>query len=1018
LRPADATAFGSQTSSIVRWRGTRIRGMMAGDPLITLSGEDNPDLIGLPGISSSLIAKLSHHTQLEHDMPEVPRILFIEDNEGHIELVRRAFAAATDRYAIRFAGSLQEALLLWPTFSPELVVSDFRLPDGTGLDLLKTIPESAPIPIIIMTSHGSEQVAVEAMKAGAHDYIVKSEGALATLPKLCGVVLREWAQKEQTRLAQQELNIWMEIFRNAEWGVAFNRADIPKLETINQAYARMHGYTLEELRGMPIETVYPPECHDRLREKFLLDQTHDHYSIESLHIRKDGSTFPALIDITVLRDLAGTPKYRIANVQDMTERKKTEAKIIQTNAELRCIEQELQRELQVQSSLADLFGPLLTPSLDSSKIAELICRKAIGLTASPLGYVALADSKAKAMVVYSVGDRGNGALLEPASLETTAHPCNERGEYPSLWGFPLAVREPFLTNRVADQPDICRFLAVPVTLGSELVGQIGVANSSADYGDGDGKTLLRLAEYLSLAIQKLRYEERIIAKEQRLHDIFETSNSGIFLLDKEWQILFANRRMNEMFGFESDSLLGMPYCNLVDEGELPRALTSIRRLAAGEPQVHAERLFRRKNGERFWGLITGNRMANTDNPREAFVCTITDITLQKQAEEERSKLHEQLVQAQKMEVVGRLAGGIAHDFNNIITGIIGYVTLAKMRPTDANTVTGYLDHVEELGNKAADLTRSLLAFSRKQPLNMQQLDVNKLLLGTDRIMSRIIRANIAWKTDISSQPLLILADDRQLEQVLLNLIANACDAMPTGGTLTIGTATCTISPDNQSRPAAVKPGSYALIAVTDSGIGIAADQLDRVFEPFFTTKEVGKGTGLGLAMVYGIIKDHGGYVEIASQPQAGTTVRIYLPILSRSAEDAAPPLTEELLRGNETILVGTDDHSVRSVIRYTLEEFGYTVIEAVDGDEAVHKYRTLQNSIDLVVLDAIMLNREGTTASNEIRAIAPHGRVIIMNGYTNAYLGDESSVTAACINKPVRPSELLHRVRESLNEHA
>jgi|GEM_PF-1805561 len=384
---------------------------------------------------------------------------------------------------------------------------------------------------------------------------------------------------------------------------------------------------------------------------------------------------------------------------------------------------------------------------------------------------------------------------------------------------------------------------------------------------------------------------------------------------------------------------------------------------------------------------------------------------------EKKSLQAQLLHSQKMEAIGTLAGGIAHDFNNILTAIIGYSNLIRMKLEDGDPLREYLDHILTASERAASLTHSLLAFSRKQIINPQPVNLNELVQRVEKLLSRLMGEDIDLLITLSDPPLTVMADPGQIEQVLMNLATNARDAMPAGGLLTITAESAEITEQYIALHGYGTVGKYAVISVSDTGIGIDETIRARIFEPFFTTKETGKGTGLGLSIAYGIIKAQNGYINCYSEPGKGTTFKIYLPLTSAAATRQDVMDSRLLQGGRETILVAEDNAEVRKLARTILIEFGYTVIEAVDGVDAVKKFTDHGDAVRLLLFDIIMPRKNGKDAYEEIRKIRPGIKVIFMSGYTadisrrRGFL-DEGLVL---LTKPLSPQELLRKIREVLD---
>ncbi|UCE79781.1 MAG: response regulator [Nitrospiraceae bacterium] len=384
---------------------------------------------------------------------------------------------------------------------------------------------------------------------------------------------------------------------------------------------------------------------------------------------------------------------------------------------------------------------------------------------------------------------------------------------------------------------------------------------------------------------------------------------------------------------------------------------------------------------------------------------------------ERQKLEQQLLHSQRLEAVGQLAGGIAHDFNNILTTIMGYGSLIKMEMKENDHLRNHVEQILSSAEMASTLTQNLLAFSRKQIINPQPVKLNEIITKTEKILSRLVGEDIELKT-ILAEDMTIIADSGQIEQVLMNLATNARDSMPRGGALTFETDIVELDKKFQETHGFGRPGVYGMISVTDSGIGMDKNTRERVFEPFFTTKEIGKGTGLGLSMVYGIVKQHNGFINVYSEPSKGTTFKIYLPLIEAEAKEISITKLPSLQGGTETILVAEDDESVRKLTRDILEKFGYRVIVAEDGEDAVNKFMENKNKINLLLLDVIMPKREGKEVYEEIKGIKPDVKALFLSGYSEDLLQKKGVLEKGLhfIFKPVAVNDLLRKVREVLDK--
>jgi nitrogen-specific signal transduction histidine kinase/CheY-like chemotaxis protein len=388
---------------------------------------------------------------------------------------------------------------------------------------------------------------------------------------------------------------------------------------------------------------------------------------------------------------------------------------------------------------------------------------------------------------------------------------------------------------------------------------------------------------------------------------------------------------------------------------------------------------------------------------------------------ERKRLEDQLRHSQKMEAVGLLAGGIAHDFNNILTAIIGYGSLTKMKLNPGDQLMHNVDEIIASAERGAALTQSLLAFSRKQLINPQPVNISNIIERVSKLLLRLIGEDIKLETVPASADLIVIADSGQIEQVLMNLVTNARDSMPDGGFLNIETRQVVLDEGFIASHGYGKPGDYALIALSDTGIGMESKTAERIFEPFFTTKEMGHGTGLGLSIVYSIVKQHEGYINVYTEPGKGTTFKIYLPLAKLTNDEvvklnpAVPPIQNQ---GNETVLVAEDDEPLRRLVGSVLEEFGYTVIVAADGEEAMRKIREHGEQIQLLLLDVIMPKKNGKEVYEEARRLIPGVKALFASGYTADIVHKKGILDEGLdfVSKPISPNELLRKVREVLDK--
>ncbi len=506
-------------------------------------------------------------------------------------------------------------------------------------------------------------------------------------------------------------------------------------------------------------------------------------------------------------------------------------------------------------------------------------------------------------------------------------------------------------------------------------------------------------------------DEALRQSEKRFRALIENSSDAISLIDGEGKVLFSSHATSPILGYELKERIGRDIFELVHPDDRGVTLAGFTRLL-GSPRgkTSVQIRYRHKQGHWRWLEALGNNLLEEPGVR-AIVVNYRDIT-------ERKQLEEQLFQAQKMEAVGRLAGGVAHDFNNLLTAIIGYSEIVIDKLPGASPLRRNVVEIKRAAERAASLTRQLLAFSRMQVMSPQVLDLNSVMAELTRMLRRLIGEDIDLITVPGESLGRVKADPTQIEQVIMNLALNARDAMPHGGKLIIETSNATLDAEVGGGQMKVEPGAYILLSVKDTGCGMDKETRARVFEPFFTTKEKGKGTGLGLATVYGIVKQSGGYIWVESEKDQGATFKIYLPVVKeqaiRAAEAEAPPANME---GDETILLVEDESSVRLLVQTVLEAKGYHVIDARSGDDALKLCENYKGRLDMVLTDMVLPEINGRELAQRLTAIRPHTKVLFMSGYSGAALGGESilELNAAFIQKPFTTDSLARKVREVLD---
>ncbi|MCP4630938.1 MAG: PAS domain S-box protein [bacterium] len=532
---------------------------------------------------------------------------------------------------------------------------------------------------------------------------------------------------------------------------------------------------------------------------------------------------------------------------------------------------------------------------------------------------------------------------------------------------------------------------------------------------------------LQYNLEQLQQREKALRdSEERFRLLAENAVDNIWILDPEdLRFIYVSPSVEAIAGYTPDEMMGLeldqiltPESNDLSNRflamELPKNLKDPARTSRMEMQVY------HKNGTIVWVETIARAMYINWLSAYGIIGVTRDITQRKESEEERKKLQDQLLQSQKMEAIGTLAGGIAHDFNNSLQGILGYSQILIFEKKEGDPDLKLLEQIEKAAKRSSELTRQLLTFSRKLNSQLRPLDINQEVRQLEQLLGRTIPKMISIQTPLADNLKIINGDPVQIEQMIMNLCINARDAMPDGGKLVIESRNTWLDNDYCKMYFAAVPGEYVMLSISDNGIGMDRQTLEHIFEPFFTTKKVDEGTGLGLSMVYGIVKNHGGHINCESKPGNGTTFKIYLPIIEEMEKQSPEQRTEteQTPLGNETILLVDDEDYLRDLGQRMLTKFGYTVLTAPDGETAVQIYREKGKQISLVVLDLIMPGIGGQNCLDLILKDDPSARVIIASGYSvePSTLSKLELKSYGFITKPFELNQMLNIVRRALDE--
>jgi PAS domain S-box-containing protein len=731
---------------------------------------------------------------------------------------------------------------------------------------------------------------------------------------------------------------------------------------VNQRMAEICGYAPDEMEGrVSHELLLPPEVQPRARARLAERLAGVPGGFEAVLLRRDGSRLWAQVAGVPYRDGTGAVIGTIEVVKDVTEQRMAAEQLRASEERLRLI-----------------LGQV--PALIWTTDRELRFTSSAG---QALAALALDPDQVRGLSLYQYFGTEN-----PDALGIAEHRRALGGEvsrYEMEWGGRIfsSVVEPF------------RDAAGAVT------GVLGVALDVTD---------------------RHRAGEVLRAHDRRFRSLIENASDVIAVVRADGTVGFASPSVERLLGVPRESLAGRPLVELVHPDERAHALERLRRMVQNEGTPEQSH-FRVLRGDGEWRVVEVIGTSLLHDPAVAgVVLNIRDVTDRQRALQALEESQAKLLQAQKMEAVGRLAGGVAHDFNNLLTAIRGNAELLLDDLPPGSIARDDAEEIRRAADRAAGLTRQLLAFSRQQVLQPRVVDVNGIVSGVEKMLRRLIGEDVELVTELQPGLAHVTADPGQVEQVLMNLAVNARDAMPDGGRLVVRTSEAVLGEDEARRYSYVEPGDYVLLAVRDTGTGMDEQILAKVFEPFFTTKPPGQGTGLGLSTVYGIVKQSGGYVWIDSRPGEGTTIRIYLPRVEAAAADAPPeqPAGAPRTDTRKTLLLVEDEETVRRMATRALRRAGYRVLQAADGEEALAVSGAHAGPIHVLMTDVVMPRMGGRDLAVQLRRERPETRVLFISGYSEAAVAGNGVLEPGTwfLGKPFTPDLLLARLGQVLNAPA
>jgi len=897
-------------------------------------------------------------------------ILIVEDSPTQAE--RLKYLLELEDYSVTVAGNGRQALAYLAGHKPTLIISDIVMPGMNGYELCKEIKSDEStweIPVILLTSLMSSEDVLEGLACGADNFITKpynEEYILSIISKiLAGSRLRK---TERVRMGVEVLIAGKRRFITADQQQMLSLL----LSTYEAAVQRNSELT---------------KVQDELRS--LNEQLEKRVQERTSELSKE-----------------------------IIERRRGE-----------------ERERRLNAILIKIRG--VNQLITMEKDRNALINKACSILVSGRGYnsvwVAMVDEAGKLINLT-----GNGLNESQLYLAESI----KRGEWPLCTKRALADKSGIAviedvqcicgTCPLLDNPKYHGAFVALLEHNRKNYGFMGVSIPDDISNDKEEQSLYKeVASDIAFAFYNIEMEEtrckmqkELIDSEARYRAIFEGAAEGIFIMENRTRkIKYTNPAMCQMLGYTEDELSLMTIEDIHSDDVLERLIPEFEAAEQEDKSMINRAIpFFKKSGEIIYAdVVTTPRISMEGGPFSATF--IIDVTERKKTEDEKKKLKEQLWQSQKMEAIGRLSGGIAHDFNNMLTSIIGNSEIALLRLMKGGHDDDFKELLEDIklaGEKAAILTRQLLAFSRKQILQPQIFNLNEVVHETDNMLRRLIGEDIDLETILYPDLGMVETDPGQVEQIIMNLVVNARDAMPKGGRLTIETASVDLDEESVRLRTPMIPGRYEMLSVSDTGIGMSKEVQSHLFEPFFTTKPQGKGTGLGLSIVYGIVKQSNGYIWVYSEPATGTTFKIYLPRVEKTVQGQAEPdnRTQESSAGTETVMVVEDDPLIMKTVTKVLNSCGYTVLSAVDGNEALRVSDEHEGSIHLVLTDVIMPGMGGRELANRLEKKRPETKILYMSGYTNNAIVHDGVLEKGIsfIQKPFTTHGLKKKVREVMGK--
>ncbi len=1012
------------------------------------------------------------------------RVLILDDRPADAELTRLELERAGYQVSADIAHNLEDFTALLRTRHYDLVLSDFTLGEWDGMDALSALRLlGKDLPFILVTGSLGEEQAVDCIKLGATDFVLKER--MVRLPVAVRRALAETALRAEQLLAQQALRESEERYRTvAETaGDAILTIDShSRIQFANRATETIFGYSPAELLGQELTVLMPEAVRQAHRTgiRRYLETGEKHLSWQATQVsglHRSGREVP--LEIAFAEFQEKNQRFFTGIIRDITDRKRAEEELQRSYALLHGVAEGTSDAIFVK----DLQGRYL--------MANSACAAALGHEGeNVLGKTDAELLDPETARNFAEGDRR--ALLAGANQTSEEHEIGSgrtylatkapfrdaRGRVQGIIGISRDISERKIEQealRQSEEKFAKAFRSGPTAISvstlregryvdvndsflqmtgyqrEEVIGrtaaEIGfwldpgardqllermkakertvdldirfrAKNGEERFGLLSAEVMLLGGEHCLLAnvrddTERHRAQQALLDSKQQYEALVNSVEGIVWEADaKTLRFTFVSRQAERLLGFPVEQWLQVPdfWSSHIHPEDRQWAVEHCLRATAERRDHSFEYRMLAADGRTVWLRDIIHVVIENDEP-STLRGLMVDVT-------EQRELEQQFRQAQKMDAVGQLAGGVAHDFNNLLMVIRGYAELMLDRLEPQSLVRTQAEGIMQAAQRASSVTRQLLAFSRKQVLQPRVLDLNTVVADISKMLLRLIGEDIELQVVNAPNLGRAKADPGQLEQVIVNLAVNARDAMPNGGKLTI--ETCNVELDNTyaRHHISVQPGPYVLLAVTDNGTGMNEETRSRIFEPFFTTKEQGKGTGLGLATVYGIVKQSGGYIWVYSEPGQGTTFKIYLPRVTDAVEpERVAAIAGPAAQVSETVLMVEDEEGVRKVVRAFLETHGYRVLEAGNGEEALRLAGAQDGPIHLLLTDMVMPAMNGPELADHIRRQHPGIRVLFMSGYTSRGARQNHGLDpgAPFLEKPFSGQALAHKIREVLD---